>query len=198
MDWVNETINKNSYDYHSNRNSWNNSEQMTLALQNFMHHQSRQHLNDKSPEHQQDNDNTFKKQKYNSCPDLNHAFGSILTLTSAFQDDEDDASCIEKSWSSHYQTHLNKQKSMANLNSLGVNTKTTKNMNNSRNNLLNISPARSTQQHQNQVWNVLGDDAMGMRNSSFSLYSSLDSLLNGEETKKCSHLKELRIRGKQI
>jgi len=187
LDWVNETIvNKDSY--HSNRDSWNNKQQMTLALQNLMHHQSRQNLNDKNP--LQTDGNDLKKQKYSSCPDLNHVFGSVLTLTSAFQDD-DDESCIEKSWSSHYQTHLNKQKSMANLNSLGVN----RSKNNSRNNLLNISPIQSLQ-NQQHVWNVMEED--DMEKTSCSLYSSLDSLLNGEERRKCHRfqIKELRIKGK--
>ena len=148
LDWSNESQNvenQNGGGYQSKRNSWN-TKQMNIqktALERFMmKHQSRPDLNDnklystsnydshnnktychntstplqqKSQQSSESSTNLYNK--YSSCPDFNHAFGSLLTLN-AF-DDSGEELLIEQSWGSHYQAHLNKQKSMANLNSLG-------------------------------------------------------------------------------
>ena len=126
-------------------------------------------------------------EKYNSCPNLNYVFASALTL-SHFDDEEFGGAteADEQSWGSHYQAHLNKQKSMANLtNLLGTNR--------------GKQNSRTTNNKATFHGSIFRTDSWkdNMFISSASLISSVESLSNIVERDR-NFIKELRIKGNPI
>ena len=187
IDWVNETTSDDVALNQRKRNSRNLSYQK-LAFGNISKQTSRIDLND-SKLYYNEKENKNAKQKYNSCPDLNRAFSTLSLKASIDQiaNDVDDEE--QKSWSSHYQAHLNKQKSMANLSLLGTNKIT-------QTNNIQVSPMRPAFYSFPPRKDWMSVEQLSMAESSLSIFSSMESLLISG--RKSFHLKELRIKGNFI
>lgn len=149
------------------------------------------------------NHNNYHIEKYNSCPNLNYTFANALRL-SHFDDEElgeittSNTLNIEEedqhqSWGNHYQAHLNKQKSLANLTNL-----LDHNVNN-KSHLIKYGGVRTSLQQQKSAFHgsIFRTESWrdNMFNSSASLFSSFESLSNFAVERERNYIKELRIKG---
>ena len=104
--------------------------------------------------------------------------------------DEEDQN---QSWGNHYQAHLNKQKSMANLTNL-----LDHNGNTRSNNIKSVGERTTLQQKRSSFHgSIFRTDSWkdNMFNSSASLFSSFESLSNAAAERERNYIKELRIKG---